>query len=141
MSDAIDEVLIVEDERAVREMLRVSLENAGYHVFEARSGAAVLRTLIQSPCRMLVVLDADLPGASAQSILARAVSDPQVGRHAFVYLTSARAEQEEPTTRDLLANLGAPVLRTPFTVETLIDIVGQAAGSIPAGATPDSPGA
>jgi CheY-like chemotaxis protein len=129
MSDenGIGEVFLAEDERTMREMLRVPLENAGYHVFEAANGRTALQTLRRSPCRMVVVLDADLSGASSQSILASAMTDAGVGCHAFVYLTSTRPEQETAEMRGLLAQLRVPVLRTPFTIEMLIEAVGQAA--------------
>lgn len=127
MSDVLDEVLIVEDVRIIRDMLRQSLENVGYHVFEATEGQAARRTLRQSPCSMVVVLDADLPGASAEAILSDAVSDPRLARHAFVYMTAARPDQESPMLQQALSALAIPVLRTPFSVEMLVETVGKAA--------------
>ncbi len=127
MSESLGEVLIAEDERIIREMLRDTLENAGYQVYEAADGRAALRILHHSPCPMVVILDSDLPGAGAEAILAGAARDTELGQHAFVYLTSARPEQEPPAIRRLLSELAVPVLRTPFTTEMLVQVVGQVA--------------
>ena len=53
-------VLIIEDERAIRRLVRVALENEGYRMFEAETGKTGLRTAAEQ--RMdVVILDLGLP--------------------------------------------------------------------------------
>jgi CheY-like chemotaxis protein len=121
------DVLVAEDDLDARRMVRVALENAGYMVFEATDGKAARMVLHQSPCPMAVVLDADLPRVSAQAILTEAAADGALAHHAYVLVTSERSNQLSPALAALVARLAVPVLRTPFTIETLVETVGQAA--------------
>jgi CheY-like chemotaxis protein len=55
-------VLLVEDEEAIRELMREILTDAGYHVLEARNGLAGVQ-LLQSDARIdLLITDVGLPG-------------------------------------------------------------------------------
>ncbi len=63
-------VLIIEDERAIRRLLKTSLEGAGYAVLEAQSGEAGIRDAAsQRP--ELVILDLGLPDQSGLEVLKR----------------------------------------------------------------------
>jgi hypothetical protein len=53
-------VLVVEDDRATREMLRRTLERAGWHVVEADNGRAALQQVARTP-PALILLDLMLP--------------------------------------------------------------------------------
>lgn len=120
------DVLIAEDVPTVREMLRVTLENAGYHVFEAADGPAARTLLRASPCPMAVVLDADLPGLGAETLLSEAAHDAALLRHAYVYLAATRPEQLPPKLTRLLSRLAVPVLHMPLDIETLLDVIAEA---------------
>ena len=56
-------VLIVEDEAAIRELIAVNLESAGHHVLRASDAEQAL-TLIRQSLPDLVLLDWMLPGQS-----------------------------------------------------------------------------
>jgi two-component system phosphate regulon response regulator PhoB len=56
-------ILVVEDEPAIRELLRVGLESAGYAVDEAGDAEAAQRR-IEAALPALVLLDWMLPGRS-----------------------------------------------------------------------------
>ncbi|MCS7067905.1 MAG: response regulator transcription factor [Meiothermus sp.] len=60
-------VLLIEDDRGVREALRLGLELEGYRVLEAASGSEGLRRLAEGPD--LVVLDVLLPGGDGFGVL------------------------------------------------------------------------
>lgn len=60
-------VLLIEDDRGVREALRLGLELEGYQVLEAASGAEGLRRLAEGP--EVVVLDVLLPGGDGFGVL------------------------------------------------------------------------
>ncbi len=63
-------VLVIEDEQAIRRFLRASLDNAGYRVAEATSGAEGLRMATSSPPD-LIILDLGLPDLDGQEVLLR----------------------------------------------------------------------
>lgn len=61
-------ILIVDDESSIRRFLRVSLENEGYAVIEAGTGADGLRELIGARPN-IVILDLGLPDVDGQVVL------------------------------------------------------------------------
>src|SRR5215475_195570 len=62
------EILLVEDKDSLRHMLRMTLENAGYSVDEARDGAEARRTL-QDARYKLVITDLKMPRADGLEVL------------------------------------------------------------------------
>jgi two-component system response regulator MprA len=69
-------IVVVEDERAMREMLVLALEREGYHVQALPTGAG-LADAVRDHDVSLVVLDVGLPGADGISLVpsVRAISD------------------------------------------------------------------
>lgn len=65
-------ILLVDDDDAVREITAAILEDLGYAVREAASGAAALDSLERSPRVDLLMVDAAMPGMSGME-LTRAV--------------------------------------------------------------------
>lgn len=61
-------LLIVDDEKSIRQILRLNLEPRGYQVLEAASGSQALK-LIQDEKPQLVVLDLGLPDMSGMDVL------------------------------------------------------------------------
>ena len=55
-------LLVVDDDRAVREITATKLTEAGYEIREAGSGLAALQILAEDPCFDLVVMDFAMPG-------------------------------------------------------------------------------
>ena len=80
-------VLVVEDDREIRELLRRYLERAGYAVWTTGSGAEAIRMLERGAVR-LVVLDLGLPDVDGLEVL-RAARD---GRTVPVLVLTARSE-------------------------------------------------
>src|SRR5260370_15433806 len=62
------EILLVEDKDSLRQMLRLTLENAGYSVDEAGDGAEARRKLGESRYR-LVITDLKMPRAGGLEVL------------------------------------------------------------------------
>lgn len=54
------DILVVDDDPAIRDVLRIALEAAGFGVMEAETGDSALRRVAEGPA--LVVLDIGLPG-------------------------------------------------------------------------------
>jgi two-component system KDP operon response regulator KdpE len=70
MSEGLARILIVDDELAVRRMLRIGLTSHGYEVDEAADGAAALRSAVER-APQLVVLDLGLPDLDGVDVIRR----------------------------------------------------------------------
>jgi DNA-binding NtrC family response regulator len=74
----VSRILVVEDKSSLRQMLRATLEGAGYEVETAAEGKAALRAL-QERRYLLVITDLRLPGADGMKVLRQArESDPDL---------------------------------------------------------------
>ncbi len=111
-------VLLVEDERGMRELLAMMLRRDGYGVVEARDGAEFLehmRATAESgePASDLVISDIRLPvlsGLEALAVLRRAGY-----RTPVILLTAFGDEQTHAEAREL----GATVFDKPFPLDDL----------------------
>ena len=83
-------VLVADDEPDIREVLRLYLENAGYHVMEVRDGEEALRVLESEPVD-LCLLDIMMPGLSGYEVLGRLRRE----RPTPVVLISAKGQDAE----------------------------------------------
>ncbi len=83
-------VLVVEDERKLRELLRAYLERAGFAVYSTGSGAEAIG-LARERALALIVLDLGLPDVSGEEVMreVRAVGDVPI------LVLTARASEEE----------------------------------------------
>ena len=93
-------VLIVDDERTVRDVVRLYLERDGYEVFTAATGPDALTTY-ESARPDLVVLDLMLPGLSGEEVCRQLRRDSEVG---IIMLTARASERERLTGLDLGAD-------------------------------------
>jgi two-component system response regulator MprA len=82
-------ILVVDDERAVRESLRRALELEGYAVELAEDGEQALRRLEREPLPDLVVLDILMPGVDGLEVCRRVRAS---GNSVPVLMLTARAE-------------------------------------------------
>ena len=83
------DILVVDDERAVRESLRRALELEGYGVELASDGDEALRRLALEPAPDAVVLDILMPGVDGLEVCRRLRSD---GNGVPVLMLTARSE-------------------------------------------------
>lgn len=83
-----DRVLVVDDEAAIREVLRAYLESSGYAVVEAGDGASALAA-VRREDPAVVLLDLGLPDRDGLEVL-RDIADIS---QAYVLLVTARAEE------------------------------------------------
>jgi two-component system, OmpR family, KDP operon response regulator KdpE len=86
-------ILVVDDEQSMRRFLRVSLENAGYRVFEAENGETGL-SLAASKNPDLVLLDLGLPDQDGLTVTARLREWAKVP----IIVISARGREEDKVT-------------------------------------------
>ena len=87
-------VLVVDDSRTYRELLRVSLEEAGYKVVLAETGEEGVRCAFeQRPDAVLV--DSMLPGISGAEVIRRVRSESATRRTPCLLLTASEEAREE----------------------------------------------
>src|ERR1051325_3135141 len=111
-------VLIVEDDRAICELLRVHLANAGYRVELACDALAAGGRLLRDACSIdLLIIDAQLPYMTGIDFVATLIADTSIPVVPVIMITgyedlAARAEA-----------LGVPCLLKPFSAEALLGLV------------------
>ena len=69
-------ILIVDDERNIRGVLRMYLEQGGFVVEEFADGESALRRLTQAPAPALMLLDLMLPGVDGWEVCRRVRASP-----------------------------------------------------------------
>ena len=93
-SQPLSRVLVVDDSRTYRELLRISLEEAGYTVVLAETGEEGVRcALEQRPDAMLV--DSMLPGINGSAVIRRIRSETSTRRTPCLLLTASEDTREE----------------------------------------------
>ena len=108
-------VLVVEDEEAVRHVVRRVLELQGYTVHTARDGAEALRVAREQEGRIdLLMTDVILPEMSGPAIVERLLAEWP--RAKVLYMSGYAAE--EASKRGLLEP-GTALLKKPFTLDDL----------------------
>ena len=119
------QVLIVDDDQALRELLREILEEEGYRVLEAANGDTALALLQHSSERWVVLLDYLMPYGDGKRVLQTVRQDATLStRHSYVLLT-ARSRLSLPVL-ELANTLSVPVVHKPFDLEVLLSTVAQA---------------
>ncbi len=88
-----DNILIVDDDKVIRQTLRTVLEEEGYKVLEADNGASGLQ-LIKMEHPDLVVLDVVLPDLDGMKICRAVKSDPQLSK-TLILMTASKGSKED----------------------------------------------
>lgn len=119
-------VLVVDDDQAIRETLRLVLEDSRYVVLEAADGQTALRIARESEDRMVVLLDLIMPGFDGEQVLSAVAGDETLAtRHVYVLMTAAH-KRLNPTLKALLEMVNAPIMQKPFDLDTLLNTVADA---------------
>lgn len=93
MNDSRKNILVVEDERSIRDMLRVTLERNGFEVTDAADAeTALVRIADRNPD--LILLDWMLPGMSGIDLARRLKRDASASDTPII-MVSARGEEED----------------------------------------------
>ncbi|MFM2319686.1 MAG: phosphate regulon transcriptional regulator PhoB [Pseudomonadota bacterium] len=87
------QILCVEDEAAIRQMIRFSLEREGYAIMEAEN-AYVARELVANQTPDLMLIDWMLPDISGPELIRRFRKD-EVTRDIPIVMLTARSEEED----------------------------------------------
>jgi DNA-binding response OmpR family regulator len=111
-----DLVMVVEDEKEIRDLLRYNLERAGFRVGTASDGEAALRDIFASRPDA-VVLDLMLPGRNGLEILRELRDEPLTKDLPVLVLTARGAEMDKLLGFEHGAD---DYLTKPFSVRELI---------------------
>ena len=126
-------VLIVDDDAALRRMVTMVLEDAGWEVVAARNGLEALTAVRSSPYQMVVLLDWRMPEMSGEEVLEIVAATPELAtRHAYVLIT-ANVAAMTPHLEDLLSRLRVTMVAKPFSIRELLCTVDEQACRIGAG--------
>jgi DNA-binding response OmpR family regulator len=106
-------VLLVEDERKLRELVRSYLERAGFTVLSTGSGAEAI-TLATSSAPDLVVLDLGLPDVPGETVAGEV---RRIGQVPIVMLTARAAEEDRIAGLELGAD---DYVTKPFSPRELV---------------------
>lgn len=124
-------VLVVDDDDAIRESVRTALEDAGYEVAEAADGLVALAALRADTRSMVVLLDLRMPNLDGAGVLGAVAADRTLAtQHAYVLMSASLQTLTLPFA-NLLTQLDVPMLKKPFELDTLLDVVERAARRLP----------
>ncbi len=123
-------ILIVDDDRVIRDMVAAALEHAGYETDQAADGAQALLRL-QHHDIDVILLDVGLPRMSGLDVLARTRTLPTPPR--VVMMTGD--DTVDTVLRAVKGQAERYVLK-PVTPEQIVDVVGQVLAAPTAAALP-----
>jgi two-component system, response regulator, stage 0 sporulation protein F len=109
-------VLIADDDATYRRLLRYVLEDEGYTVLEAETGAATLTILQQTADPLVVILDIFMP-LNGGIVLDGLVNDPALAQRHRVIVVSLALSRQIPAS---VQALNLPVVPKPFDVDDLL---------------------
>jgi two-component system chemotaxis response regulator CheY len=119
-------VLIVEDSKAIRSMIRVTLEEAGgFFAIEAGNGFEALKTL---PTRQfdLIITDINMPDINGLELIGYVKSNPAYRDIPLIIVSTEKSEEDKK--RGLALGAAGYVVK-PFKKEDLVAVVAQVLGS------------
>jgi CheY-like chemotaxis protein len=115
-------VLVVEDDDATREVLRMLLDDEGYEVLEARDGQEGIDVLRVRRGPLVVLVDWWMPRMDGLQMLGAAAQIAHCRRNRYVML-SATYDPRTLERRGLPTVLGVTLLRKPFLIEDVLNVV------------------
>lgn len=111
-------ILIVEDDRDIRDVLAEILAEEGYQVLAAEDGAEGLRRLAEGPTPDLILLDLMMPRMDGYQFREEQRKNPEWSPIPLVLLTAG------VETSDKITALGAlDVVRKPVKIDFLLDLI------------------
>lgn len=111
-------ILVVDDDRAIRELMKFALECEGYTVTTLSDGGETLRLLatMAEPC--IVLMDLMMPGVDGWAVCRQLQAQPDLlGQHRLAVMTALRmadADCPAPATA---------ILYKPFDLDQLLRLV------------------
>jgi len=114
-------VLVIDDDRAIRELLKLHLVNAGYQVLVAEDAIVGGRELLERRPDLLII-DASLPYMSGIDFVATLIADQSLPAMPVIFITG----REELSAR--AHALADACLVKPFLATDLLEVVERLVG-------------
>ena len=109
-------VLVVDDDRAIRELLQFALECEGHEVTSFRNGAEILAHLATEPEPSVILMDVMMPQLDGWEVCRHLAADPGLLRgHSVVLMTAGLLPGELPALTPVNAVLLKPFNLMSFT--------------------------
>ena len=118
-------VLVVDDDPAIRDMLRDVLTDEGHHVVMARDGVEALEVL-EHEGRFLVLLDLMMPRLDGLGVI-RALEQRPIVRDTNRVIVMSAAERLFAFSSLLQRGLIAEQIAKPFELDEVLDLVNRLA--------------
>lgn len=116
-------VLVVEDSKAIRSMMRVSLEEAGdFFAVEAGNGFEALKALPTRPFD-LIITDINMPDINGLELISFVRSSPAYKEIPLIIVSTEKSDEDKK--RGLALGASSYIVK-PFTKEDLITAVKKA---------------
>jgi CheY-like chemotaxis protein len=116
----VNHVLVIEDQKPVRESIGDILQIAGCHVRLVGDGQAALEALLETPFQ-LITLDLNMPSLDGLSLIETLTAQENPNRQTPIVVISAYLS---PATTETLKQFGvASFLSKPFETDELLKIV------------------
>lgn len=122
--------LIVDDDRAIRESLRLALESEGYAVTEAADGREGLNVLRRSLYPTVALVDLRMPRLDGEGLLREALADDTLAKRHVYMLITANYHSLSRDVLNTLAQLSSPIVPKPFDLDTLLETVQELASRL-----------
>jgi CheY-like chemotaxis protein len=108
-------VLIVEDEDDIREVVANALEQEGFQVYQAETGARALELLKEMPHPSLILADLMMPVMTGWDLIKALSEDDRLATLPVVVISAV----------DHAAPQGFRRIKKPFDIDELVRIVGE----------------
>jgi CheY-like chemotaxis protein len=108
-------VLIVEDEDDIREVVANALEQEGFQVYQADSGARALELLKEMPHPSLILADLMMPVMSGWDLIKALSQDDRLATLPVVVVSAVDSKEPQGFRR----------IKKPFDLDELIRVVGE----------------
>jgi len=120
-------VMIVDDSKMIRQLVRVTLEGAHYEVGEADDGKAALQKLLEFSPNM-IICDVNMPNLNGLEFVKAVKSEEAYGAHKLIPIVMLTTETSEEK-RNMGQTSGAKAwMVKPFQPERVLSVVEKIIG-------------
>ena len=113
-------VLVVDDSETVRQVLQLTLSNAGFDVIEAEDGDDALNKLFSAPVVDMLITDLNMPNMDGLELIKKIREDKKHRFTPIVMLTTESSEEKKRAGRE--AGASGWIVK-PFKPEQLLKVV------------------